>query len=136
MHDMTPINRTRYRRATPPATNQNKTIRPDMPRMSAHELCQVIRIEIRSPPRYSSEKPYSQFFLAHQRVNRKNTAKTMEAILLAFVLNPQAIKHAPMKEDPRYPAGRVNDEMPPDILVAPPSSAAHHCGVSGFQSLE
>ena len=38
MHDMTPMNSTRYRRASPPATNQNKTIKPDMPRMSSHEL--------------------------------------------------------------------------------------------------
>jgi len=47
----------------------------------------------------------------------------MDAILLAFVLNPQTIRHAPMKEEPRYPAGRVIQEIPPDILVAPPSSA-------------
>jgi len=44
---------------------------------------------------------YSKFRLAHQRVNRKKAASTNEAILLASVLKPQAIKHAPMKEEPR-----------------------------------
>ena len=64
-----------------------------------------------------------QLLLAHQSVKRKNTASTIDAILLAFVLNPHAIKHAPMNEDPRYPAGRVNHGIPPDIAVEPPSSA-------------
>jgi hypothetical protein len=56
-------------------------------------------------------------------VKRKNTAMTSEAILLAFVLNPHAIKQAPINEEPRYPAGRVSQDIPPDILVTPPSSA-------------
>jgi len=60
----------------------------------------------------------------------------MDATLLALALNPQVIRQAPMKEDPRYPAGRVNDEMPPDILVTPPSSATRDCGVSRFKALE
>ena len=55
----------------------------------------------------------------------------MDAILLAL-----AIRQAPMKEDPRYPAGRVNDRMPPDILVSPPSSATRDCGVSRFKALK
>ena len=38
MQDMTPTNRTRYRRATPPPTNQNKTNRAVMPRSNNHEL--------------------------------------------------------------------------------------------------
>lgn len=35
------IERTRYLNATPPATNQKSTIRPDMPRMRTHVLCDV-----------------------------------------------------------------------------------------------
>ena len=66
---------------------------------------------------------HSQFLLAHHKVTKKHAAKTREAILLAFVSNPHAIRHAPMNEDPRYPAGNVIHCMPPDILVAPPSSA-------------
>ena len=50
---------------------------------------------------------------------------TREAILLALVLKPHAIKHAPMNEDPRYPAGRVKQGTPPFIRVEPPSSAAN-----------
>lgn len=63
------------------------------------------------------------FLLAHHRVIRKTTPITMVATLLASISNPQAIRHAPMNEDPRYPAGRVIRLMPPDIFVAPPSSA-------------
>ena len=47
----------------------------------------------------------------------------MEATLLALVLKPHAIRHAPMKDEPRYPAGRVIQGMPPDMEVAPPSLA-------------
>lgn len=61
--------------------------------------------------------------LAHHNVNKKNTASTIDAILLAFVLNPHAIKQAPMKEEPRYPAGSVSQATPPDMRVEPPSSA-------------
>jgi hypothetical protein len=66
---------------------------------------------------------YKKFLLAHQSVNKKKPANTRLAILLALVSNPQAIKAAPMKEEPRYPAGRVIHGIPPDISVAPPSSA-------------
>ena len=59
---------------------------------------------------------------AHQSVNKKNPASTKDATLLAFVSNPQAIRQAPMKLDPRYPAGSVNHGIPPDMRVAPPSS--------------
>ena len=48
---------------------------------------------------------YNQSLLAHHRVNRKNTASTMEATLLALVLKPHAIRHAPMKDEPRYQRG-------------------------------
>ena len=61
--------------------------------------------------------------LAHQRVNKKKTAIIRVAILLALISNPHAIKQAPMNEDPRYPAGRVMSGIPPDMRVAPPSSA-------------
>jgi hypothetical protein len=66
---------------------------------------------------------YSQFFRAHQSVIKKNTARTRDATLEAFVSNPQAMSAAPMKEEPRYPAGRVSQGMPPDMEVTPPSSA-------------
>ena len=66
---------------------------------------------------------YSQSLLAHHSVNKKNTARTIEATLLALVLKPHAIRHAPMKDEPRYPAGRVIQDMPPDMEVAPPSLA-------------
>ena len=46
-------------------------------------------------------RTHNQFFRAHQRVKIKNTARTKQATLLAFVSNPQAIRHAPMKEEPR-----------------------------------
>lgn len=61
--------------------------------------------------------------LSYHNVNKKNAAITMDAILLAFVLNPQAMKQAPINEEPRYPAGRVIQDTPPDIRVSPPSSA-------------
>lgn len=101
--DMTPMNRIKYRRATPPATNQNKTIRPDIPTIRAH---------------------VNQFLRAHHSVNRKNAARTRHAILLALVSNPHAIKQAPINEEPRYPAGRVIQGIPPDIRVSPPSSGS------------
>ena len=44
---------------------------------------------------------YSQLLRAHQRVKRKKTAMQMDAILLAFVLNPQAMSAAPMRDEPR-----------------------------------
>lgn len=69
---------------------------------------------------------YSMFLRAHQSVKRKKPANTKHAIFDAFLLqvrylnrgerddptlvsNPQAIKAAPMKLDPRYPAGSVTD---------------------------
>lgn len=63
------------------------------------------------------------FLRAHQRVKRKNTARTMQATLLALMSKPHAIRQAPMNDEPRYPAGSVMKGIPPDILVAPPSSA-------------
>jgi len=62
--------------------------------------------------------------LAHQSVKTKKTARTRLATLLALVSNPHAISAAPIRLEPRYPAGSVIHAIPPDILVAPPSSAA------------
>jgi hypothetical protein len=50
---------------------------------------------------YRVKNTHNQSRLAHQSVNRKKTANTNDAILLAFVLNPHAIKQAPMKDEPR-----------------------------------
>ena len=66
---------------------------------------------------------YNQFRLAHQSVNKKNAARIIVATLLALVLNPHVMSAAPMSDEPRYPAGRVSQGIPPDIRVAPPSSA-------------
>lgn len=49
----------------------------------------------------------------------KITASTRVAILEAFVSKPQVIMQAPRKLLPRYPAGRVQMGIPPDIRVAP-----------------
>lgn len=59
-------------------------------------------------------------------MNKKNTARTRETTLLASVSNPQAIRVAPMNDEPRYPAGSVSQATPPDMLVTPPSSAVHY----------
>lgn len=61
--------------------------------------------------------------LAHQSVKMKKTARTRLATLLALVSNPHAMSAAPIKPEPRYPAGRVSQGIPPDMVVAPPSSA-------------
>ena len=90
-----------------------------MPKIKTH----VLRHRYQQESNRHFKAAHIQLLLAHQRVKRKNTASTIDAILLAFVLNPHAIKHAPMNEDPRYPAGRVNHGIPPDIAVEPPSSA-------------
>jgi len=103
MQDITPINKTRYLKATPPATNQNSTNNPAMKNRSTH---------------------VKKFLLAQKRVIKKNPANTRLAILLALVLNPQAINAAPMSDEPRYPAGSVIHGIPPDMLVAPPSSGS------------
>jgi hypothetical protein len=71
-----------------------------MPRISTQELLKNSKTSTQVLCSID-QKTHSQFLLAHQRVNKKNTASTREAILLAFVLNPHAIRHAPMKDDPR-----------------------------------
>ena len=43
--------------------------------------------------------------------------------MLALVSKPHAMSAAPIRPEPRYPAGRVSQGIPPDMLVAPPSSA-------------
>jgi hypothetical protein len=82
-----------------------------------------IILSILVDPQQYMNKTHNQFLRAHHRVKRKNTARAREAILLALVSNPHAMREAPMSEDPRYPAGRVIQGMPPDMRVSPPSSA-------------
>jgi len=103
IHDITPMNNTKYLSATLFATNQNRMINPDIPRIRIH---------------------VSQFRLAHHNVNKKNPAKHNVATLLASVSKPHVISAAPMRDDPRYPAGRVSQGTPPDMRVAPPSSGS------------
>jgi hypothetical protein len=49
----------------------------------------------------------SQFF-AHHNVKSKQTPKKILAILDAKMLKPHMTRIAPIKEDPRYPAGKVH----------------------------
>jgi hypothetical protein len=72
----------------------------------------------------------TQLRRAHQRVKTKKPARANEAILLAFSLKPQAMSAAPTREEPRYPAGRVIQGIPPDMRVAPPSSAKTNISMS------
>jgi hypothetical protein len=92
--------------------------------MRAHVLCKTSE----NSAELVEADTHNKLRRAHHSVNKKNTASTRLAILLAFVSNPHAIKQAPMKEEPRYPAGRVIHDMPPDMRVAPPSSAKHEVG--------
>jgi hypothetical protein len=46
-------------------------------------------------------------FLAHHNVKSKQTPRKILAILDAKMLKPHMTRIAPIKEDPRYPAGRV-----------------------------
>ena len=85
----------------------------------------LIRAEVKRPKKKTrKKKTYKILRLAHQSVKTKKTARTRLAPLLAFVSNPHAMSAAPIKPEPRYPAGRVSQGIPPDIVVAPPSSAA------------
>jgi hypothetical protein len=129
---------TRYRNTSPPLRNQKRMIKPDIPNKRTHVLYTATTII--SHPSQSSNHPkppkteqkknkkkgtHRRFRLAHQSVNTKNTARTMLAILLALVSNPHAMSAAPIKPEPRYPAGSVSHDTPPDIIVAPPSSASY-----------
>lgn len=64
---------------------------------------------------------HSQSLRDHHSVSRNATASTNEHTLLATMLKPQVIKHAPMKAEPRYPALSVIAGLPPDMCVTPPS---------------
>jgi hypothetical protein len=126
---------TRYRSTSPPLRNQKRMIKPDIPNKRTHVLCCRHHSHHHNQPSSPPTAPAPQkktkkkkgthrrFRLAHQSVNTKNTARTMLAILLALVSNPHAMSAAPIKPEPRYPAGSVSHDMPPDIIVAPPSSA-------------
>lgn len=89
--------------AMPPATNQKRTISPDMPRINSHVL--HIHGEKYEPssrePAQDGAGTHSQFRRAHQRVKRKKTARASDAILLAFSLKPHVMSAAPMSDDPR-----------------------------------
>lgn len=78
----------------------------------------------------------SGFMSARSRYDSTNThARTIVATFDASVSNPQAMRQAPIKLLPRYPAGSVMAGIPPDILVAPPSSAKQARSVnSGISS--
>ncbi|TLD32943.1 hypothetical protein PspLS_00211 [Pyricularia sp. CBS 133598] len=97
---MTPMNSTKNLKACACAMNQQATSNPTASR---------------------TVKMVSQSFLPHQRVNKKHTARTKLTTLLAMISNPQKMSSAPMSELPRYPAGRVMAEIPPRIIVTPPS---------------
>lgn len=77
---MTPINKTRKRRGSACAMNQNP-----MSRATATKMVPIV----------------SQSFLPHQRVSRKQTPSTMLATLLATMSNPQKVRTMPMSEEPR-----------------------------------
>jgi hypothetical protein len=63
----------------------------------------------------------NQSFLAHHNVNKKHTPSTILATLLATMLKPQNVSSAPIRLDPRYPAGSVMNCLPPRMCVTPPS---------------
>ena len=71
----------------------------------------------------------NQSFRAHHSVSKKHTPSTILATLLATILNPQNVSSAPIRLDPRYPAGSVMACFPPRMCVTPPS-----CGSSEMDS--
>ena len=119
---------TRNRSTSLLSRNQNKMINPDMPNNNTHvlrtEKTPTINQLTRKAETTAQKQTHKRLLRAHQSVNIKNTARTRLATLLALVSNPHAISAAPIRPEPRYPAGSVSHCMPPDILVAPPSSAA------------
>jgi hypothetical protein len=86
--------------ASPCSMNQNATNNP-----TATKIVTIVNQSLR----------------AHQSVNKKHTPSTILATLLATMLNPANISNAPIKLDPRYPAGSVRNCLPPRICVTPPS---------------
>ena len=74
---------------------------PDMPTINTHVLYIIENSVNGSHEAINTKAAHSKFLLAHQRVNKKNTASTKLATLLALVSKPQVIKQAPINEDPR-----------------------------------
>lgn len=70
-----------------------------MPKIRTHDL--VLKNTMRPNVKYKRKGTYNQFRFAHQSVNKKKTAITIDATLLAFVSNPHAINEAPIKDEPR-----------------------------------
>jgi len=97
---MTPMNSTTYFSGSACLINQHATNNP-----TANKIVMIV----------------SQSLRAHHSVNRKQTPSTILAILLATMSNPQNMRSAPMREEPRYPAGKVMADMPPCMCVTPPS---------------
>ena len=106
---------------------------------SVSDLHQTIGHEEQYCPKKKKKSTYNKLRLAHHRVRMKNPASTRHAILLALVSNPHAINAAPIKEEPRYPAGRVTARQYGRSLdvswwrrVVPKKSrsVARGCGVS------
>jgi len=130
---------TRYRSTSPPLRNQKRTIKPDIPNKRTHVLANATNTTNRTrQPKKTKQRKHKKkkrskdgggthrtFRLAHHSVKIKNAARTMLATLLALVSNPHAMSAAPIRPEPRYPAGKVSQEIPPDMVVAPPSSAVH-----------
>jgi hypothetical protein len=75
-------------------------MRPDIPRIRTHVLPHA-KTYIIKESEMGRVLAYSRFRRAHHKVNKKKTASTIDATLLASVLNPHAIRQAPMKEEPR-----------------------------------
>ena len=98
--DMTPMKSTTNRKGSACLMNQHATSNPTLK---------------------STVTIVSQSRRAHHSVSKKQTASTRLATLLATISNPQKIKSAPIKEDPRYPAGKVIAQIPPRMCVTPPS---------------
>ena len=96
-------------------------IKPDIPNNSTHVLRKIYLSP--SIKQRVLQQTHRRLRRAHQSVKTKKAARTKLATLLAFVSNPHAISAAPIKPEPRYPAGSVSHGIPPDIIVAPPSSA-------------
>lgn len=79
--------------------------------------CLINQHATRSPTARRMVTIVSQSFRAHHSVSKKQTPRTMLAILLATMLKPQKVSRAPIRLDPRYPAGNVIAWIPPDMCV-------------------
>uniref|UniRef100_A0A7C8ZJP1 Uncharacterized protein n=1 Tax=Opuntia streptacantha TaxID=393608 RepID=A0A7C8ZJP1_OPUST len=62
-------------------------------------------------------------FLATKRTINRARAKHPAAILAVRRFVDAIIKTIPQNDEPRYPAGKMNQYTPPRVVVIPPSSA-------------